>query len=131
MRKLSLVLLAIPLLSTKCNKKNDCADAICTQMFAAVTVTVTDKDGNNIDLQDYYTINTTTGDTLRHNNSTWPEGAYTVLDDGYVSKMYNKTLQFRFVGIKDNAVIADENYTISADCCHISKKSGKETIVTE
>ena len=131
MRKLFLVFAAIPLLSTTCNKKNDCSDAICTQMFAAVTVMVTDKDGNDINLLDFYTIHIATGDTLRHNNNNWPEGAYTVLDDGYVSKMYNKEFQFRFVGIKDNKIVADEMYTISADCCHINKESGKETIVVE
>lgn len=130
MRKLSILLLAIPLLSARCNKKTDCAEAICTLVFAAVNVTVNDKNGNNIDLQDYYTINIATGDTIRL-NSTWPEGAYTVLDDSYVSRMYNKTLQFRFIGIKGNVTVVDEIYTISADCCHISKDAGKDTVVID
>lgn len=129
MRKVFILVLAFPFMAMQCKKKTDCSGAICTEMFAAVNVTVTDKNGYNIDLQDYYTINIATGDTLMHNNSTWPEGAYTVLDDSYVSKMYNKKLQFRFVGILNNTIVVDEPYTIAADCCHISKEAGKDTIV--
>lgn len=131
MRKIFLLLLAFPAMAMQCKKKSECSDAICTQMFAAVNVTVTDKTGNNVDMEDYYTINIATGDTLRHNNGTWPEGAYTVLDDGYVSKMYNKELQFRFIGIQNNTMVVDETYTISADCCHISKKAGKDIVVID
>lgn len=131
MRKVFVLVLALPLIAMQCKDKNDCSGAVCTQIFAAVNVTVTDKNGNNVDLQDYYTINMATGDTLRHNNSSWPEGAYTVLDDSYVSSMYNKRLQFRFIGVKDNAIVADELYTISADCCHINKEAGKDTLVID
>ena len=100
-------------------------------MFASVNVAVTDKNGNSINLQDFYTINIATGDTLRYNNSSWQEGAYTVLDDSYVSKMHNEKFQFRFAGIKNNATVVNELYTISADCCHISKEAGKDTIVID
>jgi hypothetical protein len=132
MRKVFILVLAMPFMAMQCNKKkSDCNGAICTEMFAAVNVTVTDKSGNNVDLKDYYTINVATGDTLRHNNGTWPEGAYTVLDDSYVSKMYNKQLQFRFIGIRNNTTVVDELYSISADCCHISKVAGKDTVVID
>jgi len=131
MRKIFLSLLAFPTMAMQCKKKSECSDAICTQMFAAVNVTVTDNKGNNVNLEEYYTINMATGDTLRHNNGTWPEGGYTVLDDGYVSKMYNKELQFRFIGVQNNTMVVDEQYTISADCCHISKRAGKDTIVID
>lgn len=133
MQKIFIVLLAVPLAVNSCNnkKKNNCEGAICTQMFAAVNVTVTDKDGNKPVLSDHYTINTETNDTLRFNSGGWPGGSYTVIDDSYVSRMYNRTIQFRFVGVQGANVVVDEPYTISADCCHISKKSGKETVAIE
>lgn len=131
MRKTFLLVLSFPMIAMQCKQKTDCKSAICTEMFAAVNVSVKDKNGNNINLQDYYTINIATGDTLRNNNGTWPEGAYTVLDDTYVSKMYNKKLQFRFIGRLNNSTVVDETYTISADCCHISKVAGKDTVIID
>lgn len=131
MRKAVIVVLALPFLAMQCKNKNNCDRAICTEVLMSVSVNVTDKNGNNIDLQDHYTINVANGDTIRNNNGPWPEGAYVVLDDSYVNKMYNSRLQFRFVGIKNNIVVVDEAYTISADCCHINKESGKETIVID
>lgn len=131
MRKTFLLVLSFPMIAMQCKQKTDCNNAICTEMFAAVNMSVKDKNGNNINLQDYYTINISTGDTLRNNNGTWPEGAYTVLDDSYVSKMYNKKLQFRFVGRLNNSTVVDETYTISADCCHISKVAGKDIVIID
>lgn len=131
MRKTFLFVLAIPFMAMQCKKKDDCSKAICTEMFASVNVIIQDKDGNHTDLQDYYTINVATGDTLRHNANGWPEGSYTVVDDSYVNKMYNSKLQFRFIGIQNNTIVVDEMYTISADCCHISKESGKDTVTLE
>ncbi|MBZ0098817.1 MAG: hypothetical protein K8F30_07015 [Taibaiella sp.] len=133
MQKIILILLAVPLAVNSCNnkKKNNCEGAICTQMFAAVNLTVTDKDGNKPALSDHYTINTETNDTLWFNSGGWPDGAYTVIDDSYVSRMYNRTIPFRFIGMQGAAIVVDELYTISADCCHISKKSGKETVTID
>lgn len=129
MRRIYLFVLVLPLLSTKCIKDDkNCTQAICTEMFASVNVNVLDKNGNSATLQDYYTINTITGDTMRHDNNGWPQGSYTVVDDSYVKKMYNSKLQFRFVGIVNNAMVVDEMYTIAADCCHVSKETGKDTI---
>jgi len=134
MQKIFWVLLAVPLAINSCNgkkKKGDCDGAICTQIFAAVNVKILDKDGNNAVLSDHYTINTETGDTLRFNSGGWPEGAYTVIDDSYVTQMYNRTIELRFIGEQNNKKVVDETYTISADCCHISKKGGKETVTIE
>lgn len=133
MSRIFIFALALPLLSMQCkkNNQNDCSNAICTEIFASVNVAVQDKDGNHINLQDYYTINVATGDTLRHNANGWPEGSYTVVDDSYVNKMYNRKLQFRFLGVQGNTIVVDEIYTISADCCHINKESGKDTIIIE
>ena len=133
MQKILLLILAIPLAVNSCNnrKKDNCEGAICTQMFAAVNVTVAHKDGNKPALSDHYTINTETNDTLRFNSGSWPEGSYTVIDDSYVSRMYNRTIGFRFIGMQGASVVVDESYTISADCCHISKKEGKDTVTID
>lgn len=125
--------IAISVFITACNKvtdKNDCKDAICTAMFAAVNVGIRDSNNIQVELTDYYTVNTKNNDTIRP-VSTWPDGYYTVLDDNYLQKMYNQGIDFRFIGFRNNAVVVNELFTISADCCHISKVAGKETVTVD
>lgn len=133
MNKLLLVLLVIPLAANSCNNKknNNCREVICTQIFASVNLKVTNKDGEPAKLTEHYTVNTKTSDTLTFEQGGWPEGSYTVVDDNYVSKMYNSTVEFRFIGMQGNVKVVDEPFTISADCCHISKISGKDTVTID
>lgn len=133
MKKLCCIL-ALPLLLSACNPKesvipaNDCSNVFCTAIFASISVDVEDKNGSPVELYNYYTINRSNNDTLRPLQSSWGKGTYTVVDDSYTSKMYNKTYEFSFVGIVNNQVIINEPFTISADCCHVSKVSGKESV---
>jgi hypothetical protein len=57
------------------------------------------------------------------------EGKYNVLDDSYQKVLANSTESFRFVGFKNGVKLVDEQYSIGADCCHVSKQSGKSVIV--
>src|SRR5690606_14218954 len=114
------------------NNKNNCADSVCTLMLAQVSVKVVDVNKNTFLLDEYYTVAQHNNDTLRPpTDASLYDSSYVVLDDGYVSKMYNKTYDFRFIGISNNKVVVDEPFTISADCCHINKVSGKSEIVVQ
>lgn len=131
----SVLLLAATVLFLSCDKGDnddkDCKNAICTMMFASVNVHVLDTDSNNVKLSEYYTINIQTNDTIRHAGDTWPDEAYVVLDDSYTPRMYNKQYDFRFIGMSNGAMVVNELYTISADCCHINKVSGKTSVVVK
>lgn len=104
-------------------------DVVCTQLFAGINVYVTDANTAPVLFDDFYTINTTTGETIRLEPNRGGMGHYTVLDDSYRKKLQNRTDRFQFVGVKNNQRIVEELYTISADCCHISKVSGRDTVV--
>lgn len=128
------VLTAAITLTASCGKNNnngDCKNVACTAIFAAVTVKVQDKNGKNVALTSHYTVNMKSGDTIRHSDGSWPDGQYVVLDDNYVSKMYNQSIDFLFVGLLSNVPVVTESYTISADCCHVNKKSGPDTTTVD
>lgn len=108
---------------------NNCEDVACTMMFAAVTVQVKDNSAQPVTLDEYYTVNISRGDTIRPINGTWGDGSYVVVDDNYVSKMYNQEYNFRFIGFVKGKPVVNEVYSISADCCHVNKKSGTGEIV--
>jgi hypothetical protein len=128
-------LLAVPfalLVLSSCAKTKSttakCADdVICTMMFAAVTVTVTDNTGAAVTLDEMYTTRDDNGEKITLDQ---PDGGnnYTVLNDSYVKKLQNTQAAFHFIGIKDGKQVINEPYTISADCCHIKKVSGKSEI---
>ena len=116
-----------------CNRrsgtKDDCSTAICTQVFSYVYVEVLDTTGYPMtNLDDAYTVRQSTGEVIRPNNSIVCCGNYMVLDDNYRAKLGYGSDVFIFKGIKNGKVIAIAQYTISADCCHITKVSGPTKI---
>ncbi|MEL6627049.1 MAG: hypothetical protein AAFQ83_22375 [Bacteroidota bacterium] len=96
---------------------------ICTLEFVYVSVEVT---GDTLDQT--YTIQTTTGDTVQQSTEYVFDQRYLVLDDGYQPEMRNREREFRFVGLKNGDIVIDELYVIKADECHIEKVSGIDTI---
>jgi hypothetical protein len=110
----------ILLFTFSCKHKDD--EVICTSMFASVGIEV-----NGMTLDNYYTIRSSTGDTIRITDGLF-QNAYTVLNDNYQQILENKQESFKFIGIKSGIKVVDENFVISADKCHISKVSGVNSV---
>jgi hypothetical protein len=91
-------------------------------------VQVTESDNAPVQLDEVYTIRKRSGEqiNLAQNMAT---GRYHVLDDSYKDRIANSTEEFRFVGKKSGQVVVDETYLISADCCHVRKEAGKDTVI--
>ncbi len=116
------------LLASSCKKTTTCAkDVMCTQMFATITIQVTDQNGQPVVLDEVYTLRGKNSQKINFEQSN-TQGGYIVLDDSYQKKLEQHTDNFRFVGMKNGQKVVDEPFVIGADCCHISKVSGKETI---
>lgn len=132
MRKLIIILTA-PLFLLSCDKKadsNNCKNAICTEEFRSVQVNVIDNQGNKVKLQDAYLINVQLGDTTPVTLESF-DSSYIVFSDNEVKNMQNKTYTYKFIGTLNNVQVLNEPYSFSADCCHINKVSGKETITIQ
>ncbi|MEZ5018206.1 MAG: hypothetical protein R2800_14200 [Flavipsychrobacter sp.] len=136
MKHLSSILLTISIfIYTSCDKANNgadvCNDVVCSGIYATVLVNVQDINRNEVSLFDFYTIRKSTGDTIRlpRNNGAMPfTSPYTVLSDYYMNVFKNRSDHFRFIGIKDGKTVIDQEYFITADCCHIKKVTGPDTI---
>lgn len=117
--------------TTACNTSKKAAacdpNTACTMMFAAVGTQVVNAAGQPVVFDEVYTQRegSTEKIQLQHNAGS---GSYIVLDDSYQKKLANQTANFHFIGMKNGQKVMDEVYRISADCCHIKKESGKETI---
>src|SRR5687767_6271285 len=64
------------------NPKSNCEQAICTQIFAAVSVEVT-QEGNTPQFDDVYTIRTSTNQKITPEQG-MGAGRFVVLDDSYL-----------------------------------------------
>lgn len=129
---ISAVVIAMLTQATSCrepkNAPGECENVACTMMFAMVTVEVKDQQGNKVVLDEYHTIREKTGDQITSQSHVPDSGTYTILDDGFVSTLKNKSEQFRFIGKKNGVEVVNEQYVISADCCHVNKQSGKSAV---
>jgi hypothetical protein len=128
--------LAVVVLMADCKKKVQsvtpaCDGVACTMLFAMVNITVTDSMCGNITPDDVYTIRVDNLDTIRTSSSPVLENSYIVLDDNYLPKMRNAKYDFRFVCKKNGKTVVDEPFTLNADCCHISKVSGKQSVIAK
>ncbi|CAA6826941.1 MAG: Unknown protein [uncultured Aureispira sp.] len=91
----------------------------CTEIFKTTYISI-----ENADLDDFYTLRTSTKDTFRCN---YPEGNnYPVLNDQYQKKLVNNKDSFNFVGIINDSIVLVEPFVFSADDCHIHYISGNQ-----
>lgn len=102
---------------------------MCTLMFTTITLQIKDEAGRPVKLDDAYTVRVETGEKIRSTSQGMGEGYYVVLDDSYQKKLAKTTANFKFIGIKNGKEVVNEPFTISADCCHVAKQSGKEEII--
>ena len=104
-----------------CNEKEE---VMCTIEFRTVAITV-----NGTDLDQYYTIRESTGDTIRIDRGNLPGNkTYPVLDDNFQQTIKNTTENFRFRGFINGTIVVNELFVIKADDCHIEYVSGKTVI---
>ncbi len=135
-----LIIVSIPLFSaSSCERKNDntkdkspkCPpNTICTMMFAAVNTQVKDKAGASIVFDEVYTLRESNNEIIKYEQRN-TNGSYTVLDDSYRSEIENTSDNFRLVGKMNGQTVMNELFVIKADCCHVSKVSGKSEIVID
>ena len=123
---LFIVILSPMFMAGSCNKKCT-GDVACTDMFAMVSIQVTDQDGQTVALDEVYSTRKSSGEVIRITQS-MESGYYIVLDDNYQKKLVNSVDEFQFTGIKAGQKVVDETYRIGADCCHIIKQSGRDEV---
>jgi hypothetical protein len=97
-------------------------ESICTEEFSMIGLVLPDSA-----LDDHYTIQMETGDTLRFNTYQYDHW-YAVLTDQYRDDLKNKSALFQFEGIRKQKVVVKELFEIGADHCHIYKISGKDSL---
>jgi hypothetical protein len=115
--------------SFKCSKDSplNCDKVICSDVFAMIGIYISDLSMTPEKLE-VYTIRNSTGEKITLTQNETNIGVYFILDDSYRSKIAGTTETFTFVGTKAGTQIFQQTYQIKADCCHVSKVSGKDSL---
>lgn len=108
----------------------DCDAVMCTMQFEQIHLQVLDAGGTPVMLDAFHTEdmagNKLSADLYQYDKYTQ---SYIVFNDSWTYNNRNSTIQVRFVGFKNGTKVVQEDYSISTDCCHISKTSGKDRVV--
>lgn len=130
MKKLLSFLLMIVIFSCEDNKPSD--HIMCTEIFASITVTFKDANGDFIDIEQYQSINKRTNKVLRDGKGTDEIvlGQYTVAND-MDKNSFSEEGDIVLVSAKHpvTEIVKTAEFKISADECHINKISGPTVIV--
>tara|TARA_R110002049_G_scaffold117658_1_gene271237 strand:+ start:666 stop:1094 length:429 start_codon:yes stop_codon:yes gene_type:complete len=129
------VLLALNCSDNGTDDKPNCLDTICTEEYRTITISVKDKDGVAMALDNFMVVDLSNGDdiTLDASSSEYEwmteNGIYPLFSDKYVSKYRNKKLEINFQGYVGDKLLVDSDYTVGADCCHVTLIEGETNIV--
>jgi len=113
----------------------NCSDAICTEEYRTITVSVKDKEGVAVALDYFEVVDLSNGDDITLDVSSsefaWmaKNGAYPLFSDKYVAKYSNKKLGINFKAYVDDKLLVDSDYVVGADCCHVTLIEGETDIV--
>ena len=105
-------------------------DGVCTDEFRMITVQTYNAAGPVI-LDSAFTIRNSTNQKVPVQGPQAPNGYYTVIDDSFQPIIAQSRELFTFRGFKSGAQVVNEQYEISPDKCHISKVSGKDSILVQ
>jgi hypothetical protein len=116
-------------------RRLDCSGTVCTANFADIRAEVVDASGAAVTL-DSFVVTNNAGVPVRsaqgiplYGNPENGSGSYTILNDAWVKGHEGLGGFFYAKGFRGGRMVFDEIYKISADCCHVSKISGKDRII--
>ena len=122
--------------ATACNKKklpDSCEGVMCTANFAMISVNIVDSVGNPFLPQKVETVNMQNDVVLVDTNASIPfQNMYNVLTDSEKDILgINIENTFIYHVYQNNNIVATDTFIIKADCCHIIKVKGNNTLVVK
>ncbi len=115
----------------------DCTEVACTEIFISLVVTVKDTDGVLIPLDRFEVIDSKTSEdltpaiTFDDFQMARQSGQYPLYDDSFVFENQNTKRTILFRGFINDEKIAEAEYVIDTDCCHVSITLGDAVITID
>lgn len=138
MKCIAYILLA-GIASLSCDKtesKGDCGSVACTEVFMSVSVKVIDTEGKPVALDSIKVTRLPDQEDLtrEYDEETWrvfsKAGSYPIADDSDGGRLPRHTdINVKFRGYIGSREVANSDYVVTFDCCHIGLVSGERELV--
>ena len=119
------------------DNKDDCGDALCTEVYKTIVIYVKDSNGNTVSLDAFevYDINSGKYITREITQADFEimrkEGIYPLFGDEHVLKYQNTKASVNFKGFIDGNEILNSIFVVGADCCHVLLYEGETDIIID
>lgn len=124
--------LCIMLSSCEEKQKQDCSVVSCTEEIKPIYITIKDKEGRPVNLDDYYTFidsrNRFQAFQITYENR---PGQYPIVTDEQYDQLSFESEVMIFVGVKDGVNVVEHQVELAKDCCHVKLISGETEIVID
>ena len=128
------VLMAMVLVFTQCNdnKKDECEDVDCREIFISVFLTLEYPDGQPVLLDSTKVFWVGQNRYLEQDLFWWTSsrgfGIYVIVDDSMREKLFNREEIMRFTAYLNGKIVHQRDVLVGADCCHV-RHLGTESLV--
>lgn len=125
------VIFALALASFGCTDTKNCKKAICTAMFASINVHLSDSTNPNLTGIMTQTLLASTAQIIHTQTepNSLPKNNFTIVDDSDLKELGFNTIRNVELKIsKDGNLIKTIPFTITTDCCHVTKSTGPEEV---
>ena len=138
MKKLSVILLLLGLVVIAgCHNDKEEESVVCTCELRQINIRAVYTDGTPVVLDKFETINLETGQKMEFGGDTHyimdayykDSGQYPVMNDDYRKELENKPLKIKFLGYKNEQVVIEEAFIVSADECHVYMVDGNDSVI--
>ncbi len=130
-----LILLAIGCNTADNQINTNCSNVACTEIFVTLFVSVQDNSDNAVFLDNFEVrdIDTNENITLPISESelrfSQLTGEYPIYNDTFVLANQNTQRNLEFNGFVDGNVVAEGEFIVGADCCHVALVSESNIIL--
>ncbi|GAB3418568.1 hypothetical protein [Niabella aquatica] len=144
MRTLYVAVALMSVIVLSCEKgkgvKDDCEQPCqpqraCTEEFRSILVEVLNPSGADIVLDSFVVVNKQNNqlviDDKKVYNVLFGRVSYLLFSDSEMDKTTQCAVAFEFKGYKNQQLIADRDYEIAHNCCHIYLVSGDTKIIID
>lgn len=107
--------------------ETNCLEVACTEVFISYTLTLKDASDAPVLLDSFEVVDKATDENITAllHQTDQQAGEYPLYNDSFVAENQNRKRTLIFKGFRDNLTVAEAEYLIETDCCHVDLTSGE------
>ena len=105
-----------------------CEDVVCTLNFVTLDISVKNRDGEPVILENFEVIIIETNENITLSDVIDDDGIFPIVNDSSFQPGMRREIALRFTGFVNGNSVVTEDILIATDCCHVSLISGNTEV---